>query len=99
VFSVELGVTATIAGLTIADGSGVYGGGILNEGKLMLADSTLSFFFRPAEARRRDFSHCLVDRLSETRHGSARLLAAPSFSGNGDASHVAFNCLLSPNYE
>jgi len=42
VFDVTAGVTVTIAGLTIADGSAPYGGGIENAGTLTLANSTLS---------------------------------------------------------
>ena len=41
VFDVNVGVTATIAGLTIADGFGPSGGGILNNGMLTVSNSTL----------------------------------------------------------
>ncbi len=42
VFEVESGATATIAGLTIADGSANQGGGINNAGSLTVTNSTLS---------------------------------------------------------
>jgi hypothetical protein len=42
VFQVDEGVTASIAGLTIADGSASCGGGIDNEGALTIANSTLA---------------------------------------------------------
>jgi predicted outer membrane repeat protein len=42
VFDVAFGATATIAGLTIADGSVKDGGGILNEGTLTVTNSTVS---------------------------------------------------------
>ncbi len=42
VFEVESGATASIAGLTIADGSAEYGGGIWNGGTLTVTNSTLS---------------------------------------------------------
>jgi len=42
VFDVNAGVTATIAGLTIADGSGTDGGGIVNDGTLTVDNCALS---------------------------------------------------------
>jgi len=42
VFNVSSGVTATIAGLTIADGISIGGGGIYNGGTLTVTNSTLS---------------------------------------------------------
>jgi hypothetical protein len=42
VFDVAFGVNATIAGLTIADGSAKDGGGILNDGTLRVTSCTLS---------------------------------------------------------
>jgi len=42
VLSVNSGVTATIAGLTIANGSGSFGGGVYNDGTLTVTNSTLS---------------------------------------------------------
>ncbi|MFI5455452.1 MAG: choice-of-anchor Q domain-containing protein [Isosphaerales bacterium] len=42
VFYVNAGVTATIAGLTIADGKSLFGGGIENDGTLTVTNSTLS---------------------------------------------------------
>jgi hypothetical protein len=42
VFDVDNGVTATIAGLTVADGFDTYGGGISNAGALTVTDSTIS---------------------------------------------------------
>jgi hypothetical protein len=42
VFVVKPGVTATVAGLTIADGSSSKGGGILNEGTLTVTNCTVA---------------------------------------------------------
>jgi hypothetical protein len=42
VFDVNAGVAATIAGLTIADGFGVIGGGMYNDGTLTVTNCTLS---------------------------------------------------------
>jgi predicted outer membrane repeat protein len=42
VFDVELGVTATITGLTIADGNYSAGGGIVNAGTLTVSNCTVS---------------------------------------------------------
>jgi len=42
VFDIAFGVTAKISGLTIENGSSSDGGGILNDGSLMLTNSTLS---------------------------------------------------------
>jgi predicted outer membrane repeat protein len=42
VFDVNQGATATITGLTIADGSATNGGGILNDGTLTVTNCTLS---------------------------------------------------------
>ena len=42
VFDVAFGSTATIAGVTIADGSSADGGGILNDGTLTVTNATLS---------------------------------------------------------
>jgi hypothetical protein len=42
VFNIAVGVTVTIAGLTIDHGSGVFAGGIDNQGTLSVSDSTLS---------------------------------------------------------
>jgi fibronectin-binding autotransporter adhesin len=41
-FSVESGVTATFAGMTIADGSAQSGGAILNQGKLTVANAVFT---------------------------------------------------------
>ena len=42
VFSIGSGVTATISGVTIKNGSAPFGGGISNEGTLTISDSALS---------------------------------------------------------
>ena len=42
VFDVESGVTATISGLTITNGSAAYGGGVDNFGELTLTECTIS---------------------------------------------------------
>lgn len=42
VFDIGRGVTATIAGLTIEDGSSPYGGGVFNDGTLVLTESAVS---------------------------------------------------------
>jgi predicted outer membrane repeat protein len=42
IFQVGSGVTTSVSGLTIADGGGTNGGGIFNQGTLMVTDCTLS---------------------------------------------------------
>lgn len=49
VFDVSGGVTATIAGLTIADGSASLGAGIANSGTLTVANCTLSGNAAPSQ--------------------------------------------------
>ena len=42
VFQVDAGATASLAGMTLTDGSAVFGGGLYNSGTVTLADCTIS---------------------------------------------------------
>ena len=88
VFTVDSNTTATLYGLTIADGSGTEGGGILNEGMLTVTASTFSSNSADSGGGIDNESGTLTVTAS-TFSGNAATVGAGIYNANGPATVAA----------